>query len=205
MAKLIRNLGGQIATTLRGEILTGALAEGDVLQETILADRFGVSRGPVRDALLELAKEGMVVPGRSRGATVASSAPESIHQLVLPIRHTLEKYALEQLFKDLNDECFEVWDDLLEQMRRACVNADEAGIIETDIAIHRSILELAGQPDLLAIWTTIVNRIRRYFLRDNRRYSDPMDHYSEHVALIDAFRTRNIKIARKALTDHIVK
>jgi len=76
MPKLARSLGDQIANTLRGEILSGRMPEGQSLQESILAARFGVSRGPVRDAILELTKEGILTPRRSRGVTVAGSAPE---------------------------------------------------------------------------------------------------------------------------------
>lgn len=202
MTRLARSLGGQIANTLRGEILAGNITAGAHLLESSLAARFGVSRGPVRDALLELSKEGFVVP-RPRGCTVADSAPNSIQDFVLPIRRTIECYALELVFDSLRDECFRVWDEILLAMRRACMSGDEAMITEQDIAFHRSILEMSGQQDLLAIWTTIVARIRRYFLDGCRRYADPMEQYAEHEELIRVFRERNKAKAVKALEKHI--
>jgi DNA-binding GntR family transcriptional regulator len=202
MATLARSLGGQIANTLRAEILVGSINAGVHLQEAKLAERFGVSRGPVRDALLELSKEGFVVP-KSRGCTVAESAPDSIQTLVLPIRRTLECFALGLVFDSVKDEHFRKWDEILAAMRRACLGRDEAMIVEQDIAFHRSILEMAEQPDLLAIWMTIVARIRRYFLEGCRRYSNPMDQYAEHEELVRIFRERKKAKAIKALEAHI--
>jgi DNA-binding GntR family transcriptional regulator len=202
MATLARNLGGQIASTLRGEILVGSLDPGVHLQEAGLAARFGVSRGPVRDALLELSKEGFVV-SRARGCVVAASAPHSVQAFVLPIRRTIECYALDLAFESLKAESFQAWDEILAVMRRACLSRDEVMIVEQDIAFHRSILTMANQPDLLAIWTTIVSRIRRYFLDGCRRYADPMEQYAEHAELVRIFREGDKTKAVKALEAHI--
>jgi DNA-binding GntR family transcriptional regulator len=201
--KLARSLGGQIAKSLRDDVLTGRLAEGELLQENKLAVRFGVSRGPVRDALLELTKEGVLVSHRLRGVTVAGSAPQEIESFVVPLRRTIECYALALCFESLTKEDFSNWDEILEQMKRACVAQDHASIVEQDIALHRSFLERANQPDLLAIWTTIVARIRRYFIEGCRRYADPMEQYNEHIELINAFRSGDKERALAALTQHV--
>jgi DNA-binding GntR family transcriptional regulator len=203
MPRLARSLGDQIANTLRGEILSGRLAPGEALQEVELAARFGVSRGPVRDAILELTKEGILTPRRSRGVSVASSAPDSIQAFVLPLRRTIECYALGLFFPTVGNEHFRVWDEILEELRRACLAGDEAMIAEQDIALHRSILEMSGQHDLLAIWSTIVARIRRYFIEGCRRFDDPMIHYQQHCELIDTFRERDLNTALRALEAHI--
>ncbi len=203
MPKLARNLGNQIANTLRSEILSGRMPEGESLQESNLAARFGVSRGPVRDAILELTKEGILTARPSRGVAVASSAPDSIQTLVLPLRRTIECYALGLFFPTITAANFCTWDEILEDMRRACLAGDQALIVEQDIALHRSILEMSGQHDLLAIWSTIVARIRRYFIEGCRRFPDPMFHYSQHVSLIATFRERDLAKALRALESHI--
>lgn len=199
---LSRNLGSQIAVKLRRDILSGDFAAGAMLREIPLAQRFGVSRGPIRDALRELAEEGMVEP-LARGMRVAAAAPDAIHEFVSPLRRTIECFALRLVFNRLDDGCFSTWERTLVTMRRACVAADALLVVEQDIAFHRSILELAGQPDLLAIWATIVARIRRHFLQRSRRYADPLDQHAEHVRLFEAFTTRNIDHAICALEAHI--
>ena len=201
---MARRLGSQIASELRTDILTGRLAEGELLQETILAERFGTSRGPVRDALLELSKEGMVVARPSRGVTVAGSPPDSIQNLVLPIRRTIECHALEIVFDSLGPPDWQIWDDILEKMRRACAAQDYSGIVEQDIALHRSLIERAGQPDLVAIWTTILARVRRDFIEQCQSYADPMEHYDEHMRLIAALKSKDKAAAMRALEVHII-
>lgn len=202
MTPLARSLGGQIANTLRTEILSGRVGEGASLLESQLASRFGTSRGPVRDALAELTKEGLLVP-QSRGVAVAGSAPSSIQNLVVPIRRTIECYGLELCFAELADSDFQNWDEILEQLRRACVLQDLAALVEQDIALHRSILERSGQPDLVAIWMTIVARIRRHFMEACERYPDLMQHFVEHQELLRVFRSGDKHAALKALEAHI--
>jgi DNA-binding GntR family transcriptional regulator len=143
------------------------------------------------------------VVSKSRGCTVAESAPDSIQAFVLPIRRTIECYALGLVFDSLKEEYFQKWDEILAAMRHACIARDEPTIVEQDIAFHRSILEIAQQPDLLAIWTTIVARIRRYFLDGCRRYSDSMEQLAEHEELVRIFRERKKAKAVKALEMHI--
>lgn len=199
---LSRNLGVQIASALRTEILSGQVAAGEMLREIPLSKRFGVSRGPVRDALRALAEEGMVEP-QPRGMRVAAPAPDSIREFVCPLRRTIECYALRLVFDRLDDQCFAAWDAILEALRRACLAGDPLLVVEHDIALHRSILELAGQPDLLAIWSTIVGRIRRHFLDRAGRYAHPLDQHAEHVRLVAAFKTGNLDHAIRALEAHI--
>jgi DNA-binding GntR family transcriptional regulator len=202
-ATLSRNLGGQIAVSLRREIVSGQVAAGTMLREIPLARRFGVSRGPIRDALRELAEEGMVEP-LARGMRVATPAePDAIRKFVSPLRRTIECYALRLVFARLDDECFATWERILLGMRRACVGGDALLVVEQDIAFHRSLLELAGQPDLLAIWSTIVARIRRHFIDRSRGYDQPLDQHAEHVRLYEAFATRNVAHALRALEAHI--
>jgi DNA-binding GntR family transcriptional regulator len=201
-APLSRTLGGQIAALLRQDIVAGHFAAGAMLREIPLAKRFGVSRGPIRDALRELAEEGMVEP-QPRGMRVAAAPPDSIREFVCPLRRTIECYALRLVFDRLDEQCFAAWDAILEALRRACLAGDPLLVVEQDIALHRSILELAGQPDLLAIWSTIVGRIRRHFLDRAARYADPLDQHAEHVRLVAAFKTGNLDHAIRALEAHI--
>ena len=81
---------------------------------------------------------------------------------------------------------------------------DIAGAVEQDIAFHRSLLERAGQPDLLAIWSTIVARIRRHFWEVHlARGNDPIDVRADHQQLIERFRSRDLEASVRALESHI--
>src|SRR5262249_6084168 len=97
-----------------------------------------------------------------------------------------------------------VWEGILDRLKQACQKRDWAACAEQDIAFHRSILERAGQPDLLAIWATIVVRLRSYFQQSYQKYQpDPMGLYEEHRAIVAIFRTGNKRKAVKALERNI--
>jgi DNA-binding GntR family transcriptional regulator len=71
---LIRSTREQITDRLREDIFSGRLAEGERLQEAKLAERFGVSRGPIREALAQLTQEGLLEAKPNRGVSTVVSA-----------------------------------------------------------------------------------------------------------------------------------
>jgi DNA-binding GntR family transcriptional regulator len=202
---LTRGVRERIVNELRDEILSGRLTEGKRLSEMQLARRFGVSRGPIREAFVQLTHEGLLSSQPNRGVRIAASAPNSIQKLVTPIRRTLETYALDLVFDDLVEDDFRVLEGILERMRVACEQQDCVASIEPDIAFHRFLLERAGQPDLLAIWSTIIGRIRRHLeqVHLGHQYT-PMGVYRRHRDLVEIFRTGDKEAAVKALQKHIV-
>lgn len=196
---LIRGLREQIVKQLRDDILAGRLEAGSRLSETSLADRFGVSRGPVREALVQLTNEGLLIGKPNCGVMVAAAAPDSIRELIIPIRRTIETYALRLFFDDIGADDFRIWDEILEQLHVACRKKDYNVTAELDIAFHRSLLERAGQADLLAIWQTIVARLRSYFRQAHMKLKDPLAIHTEHKGIVDTFRTGNKEAAIKVL------
>lgn len=138
------------------------------------------------------------------GVTVSPSAPDAIQELVLPLRRTIETDALRRFFDEINEDDHRTWDAILERLKEACTKRDWASCAEQDIAFHRSILERAGQPDLLAIWATLVARLRSYFRQSYRKYdADPMELYEEHRRIVELFRKGNKKKAVKALEQNV--
>src|SRR5262245_14119739 len=204
-ASLTRGVRERVANHLRNEILSGRLAEGERLSEIHLAKRFGVSRGPIREAFVQLTHEGLLVAELNRGVRIAPSPPKSIRKLVTPIRRTLETYALELVFDDLTEDDFRVLDGIVERIKVACEHEEAAASIEPDIAFHRFFLERARQPDLLVIWSTIIARFRRHLEQIHRAHTfTPMDVYQRHKELVEVFRKGDKEAAIKALQEHIV-
>src|SRR5439155_16554189 len=87
---LVRGLRKQVAARLRDDILSGRLKPGEKLAETSLVKRFGVSRAPVREALVQLTQEGLLVGQANRGVRVTLPASNELQELFLPIRSMLE-------------------------------------------------------------------------------------------------------------------
>ena len=200
---LVRSLGQQIASKLRTEITAGQISEGESLREVELSKRFGTSRGPIRDALHELTKEGMLVAQPRGGVTVAPAAGDEIRKLVTPIRQTIETYALGLVFDRLTADDFAHWQAHVDQMWLACERREYARIAETDMSFHRFLLECSGDHCLIAIWSTIVAQLRRHFIESCRQYSDLSDYHSEHVELLNAFRSDDRARALRMLEEHV--
>ena len=130
---------------------------------------------------------------------VAPEAPREIRGLILPIRRTIEVYALRMIFDELTNADFQAWDQIVDKMKEACEQQDHHLIAELDIEFHHLLVKRAGQPDLLVIWETLVGRIRSHFLRIQRRCPNPFEIYEEHRDIVESFRTGDVRAAVKLL------
>jgi DNA-binding GntR family transcriptional regulator len=200
----IRSVREQITDRLREDILSGRFAEGERLQEGKLAERFGVSRGPIREVLAQLTHEGLLETKPNCGVKVAPSDSESVRELIVPIRRLIETFALKHFFDEINEHDFVAWESILHHLKSACERKDLAAIIQHDLAFHRSILTRAGVPTLLSIWQTIVARIRRHFRHATAHYGENLlKIYEEHRRLVEVIRSGDREAAVKALEEHI--
>lgn len=201
--ELTSNPSASIADQLRMEIITGRIEEGAALREVSLAERFEVSRAPIREALKQLAHEGMVESKPNCGMRVAPSSSKSMQELVIPLRQTVETFALRSIFDDLNDEDFVEWEALLTEMKAACENQDFLQLTELDIKFHQSIVARSPEQGLMTIWLTLVSRLRRHFLEGFQKPNDPMKVYYEHLAIVSMFRSGKLEPSIQALISNI--
>ena len=194
-----RTIREQVANQIRAEVLSGELAEGENLREQTLAKRYGVSRGPVRDALLQLTQEGLLEAKPNCGVKVGAAASEDIQPLVIELRRLIEVFALRKLFVRLTEQDVHHLDELTEQLRVACEMEDVGQIAQLDMDLHRYLIEASGDSELLAIWLPIVSRMMLHYAR----HGDMMESHQEHVSIVKAIRNRDMKRAIKALTENI--
>ncbi len=195
---LYRTLTQQIVDQLRAEVLSGHLPIGTPLREKVLADRFGVSRGPIRDSLLQLTYEGLLVSKPNCGAMVGRTLCERLQPLVVTLRRQIETHALDMLFEDKIDVVPGL-EHTCEQLRMACEAEDMPAVVKHDMAFHRCIVESHGNDEMVAIWRPIVVRMMLHYMR----HKDLMDSYHEHVSIVDAIRQGHQKKAICALEKNI--
>lgn len=196
---LYRTIREQIVEQLRKEVMSGQLAEGDPLREESLARRFGVSRGPIRDALLQLTQEGLLVSRPNSGAKVGPSPSVVLQPLLVDLRRQIESYALGRVFETQTDEDLVELTVLLENFRAACKAGEMSEVIAHDMAFHRWIVERAGEPDLVAVWLPILLRFRLRYTR----HRSLMESYQEHKAVVEALRRKDRAAAVRALEANI--
>ena len=195
-----RTIREQIVEQLRNEVLSGEIAEGESLREQKLAARFGVSRGPIRDALLQLTQEGLLSAEPNRGVRVSGGPSLAIQPLVVETRRRIERFALETIFESVTADDLRSLDEVLARFKTACERGEMKEVVERDLALHRWIVERAGDADLTAMWLQVIVRMRLRYTR----HKTLMDSYREHKRVVDAIRKRDRAAALAALEANIV-
>jgi DNA-binding GntR family transcriptional regulator len=192
----------QVTETLRMAIISGRFEPGERLIESVLSTELGTSRGPVREALRQLENEGLVMSFPYRGAVVLGVTDDEVHEVLIPIRLTLERTSFARALKNMTDDDFaelgkQIW--LMEQAGKA---NDLLKLVEADLAFHEIVILASGQLHTLQIWRTIEPRIRAYFYR-YERFRSFEETVEEHRALLAALQTRDPAIALEQLELHI--
>jgi DNA-binding GntR family transcriptional regulator len=189
-----RTIREQVAAHLRHAVLSGQLGEGEMLREEPLAQRFGVSRGPIRDALLQLTQEGLLVAEQNRGVRVRRPDP-AIRPLVVETRRKIEGFAIDKLCDDGIEDALGFFAENLKYFRSACQSGEMAEVVEHDMAFHRHIVERGGGGDLVAIWVPVVS----HMMLPYSRHRDLLESYREHEAVVDALHASDKERARECL------
>ena len=143
-------LGDQVVAALRSDILTGDLPQGHLLVEAALAESFGVSRGPVRDALRTLAGEGLIAAS-GRSYRVVGLDQQDLRDL-FALRELLEAAAAQQCAAENPEGLRQVAEAALEDMRAAAEAGDTDAFASADAAFHSAFFTACGNRRLLAVW-----------------------------------------------------
>lgn len=197
--EIFRTLPEQIAARLRHDILAGQLQPGDPLREHDLSERFGVSRGPVREALRQLTQQGLLVLEPNKGARVAQNPSVEVRPLVVQLRRTIEVFVLESIFERITDGDLETWDAILRDIKSACESNDLNALTDHDLRFHGAIIKSHDDRDLFTLWQPIAMRMMMQY----NRLDDLMESYREHKRILDAIRNRDRAAAIKALSTNI--
>jgi GntR family transcriptional regulator, rspAB operon transcriptional repressor len=199
----VKSVRDQIINRLRGELLSGQHAPGTPLREEGLADRFGVSRMPIRNALQQLVHEGLLVAKRNCGVSVAPPPAEVVTELLNPLRVQIETYALRLCLPVMTADGFDGLRSIIDAMALACRQKDDAAVIDNDFTFHQFLLTAAGLDDIVPVWKGVVARMRDFHIGRNRTQPDYAVIPFVHAALLDAFRAGDVEVAVRALASHI--
>ncbi|MCP3801967.1 GntR family transcriptional regulator [Allokutzneria sp. A3M-2-11 16] len=181
-------------------MLTGQIPPGHRLVMDQLAEQLGISRTPVRDALLRLQRENLVEPTGKRGFVVCTVAvDDAVH--VYETREAIEAFAARRVA--------EIGEPAIEHVRRAIVaskgaDTDPRRAFEANMSIHRSVVEATGNPPLLELFDDVWQRARGralfadFLANDTERV--PVD--EAHAPLLTALR-ESPEAGYVAMCDHI--
>ncbi|AWB68059.1 GntR family transcriptional regulator [Saccharobesus litoralis] len=189
----------QIADVLRADIISGELAANTKLNEQQLAERFGVSRGPIRDVLLKLTKEGLLVSKNNIGSSVSAPLTHDMQKLSVDLRRKIEEYAAKHLEKTLLDKDVEALEEIIERMQGHFDREEFTELTMADIEFHQYYVKLAGGEDLVNLWYPIVMRMRMNY----KRIETSQELVDEHRDILEALKARDSKAAIAAIRKNI--
>ncbi len=149
--------------TLRQAILYGELKPGERLMEIHLAERLGVSRTPIREAIRKLELEGLVEMIPRRGAVVASITEKDLKD-VLEVRRTLELLACDVACERITPELLEELKEAKEEFGYLKETEDVNRLADADVRFHEIIYMATGNDRLISILNNLREQMYRYRL-----------------------------------------
>lgn len=187
---------------LRQAILKGELEPGERLMELQLADKLGVSRTPIREAIRMLELEGLVLMIPRKGAEVAEISEKNLID-VLEVRGSLEGLAMKLACERRTE------DDIERLMEAEAVFGVAVGgknlmrMAEADEAFHDVIYEATGNLKLLQMLGNLREQMYRYRLEYIKDANQRQRLLKEHEIIIDSIKRQDYELARKVIIEHV--
>ncbi|HVU10743.1 MAG TPA: GntR family transcriptional regulator [Phototrophicaceae bacterium] len=199
-----RSLADDVVERLRQAIWSGRLAPDERLREEMLAEFLGVSRGPIREALTRLEREGLVVKYPNRGAVVARLSPEDLDE-VFSLRLAIERLAVRMAVRNAEPKHFEQMEAVIDQL--AALPGDkltEQQAAALDVAFHEILYQAAKHRRLYETWATLKPQVYIFLLTRNVGNSDfRLYTVQSHQQLLDTIRSRDAERAEAVITEHV--
>ncbi len=194
----------QVAEIIRESILKGVFKPGERIKELDIAEQLGVSRGPIREALRQLEEEGLIISYPYKGSFVAEISDEEIFDIFIPIRVTLETFAIKKACANPSPDMLQELQEYVTQMIESVNRNDLTGVVENNLLFHKCLVANSGYKSLEQIWNSIMNRIRLHFYKlgmdlNIERSKDAW----EHQEILDAIKNKDSRKAVQLLQEHI--
>jgi DNA-binding GntR family transcriptional regulator len=192
-------MADQIAESIRDMIVSGELNPGDRIVESRFARQIGVGQPTVREALVALEHQGLVVRRANQGCVVTTLTRVEIRQ-ILRIREELETLAMELAIESAPDAEIRKLLRVTDAMQRAAATRDVPGFFSLDVRFHESLWRLSGNsllPRLLA--QALMPLLAFLFIRNlrNHLHIEMSDSAAAHVEIAEAILSRDKDAARR--------
>ncbi|HEY3107867.1 MAG TPA: GntR family transcriptional regulator [Chloroflexota bacterium] len=192
-----------IVEPMRRAIVLGELPAGLHLEEPALAQKFGVSRIPVREALVRLEHEGLVRVEPRRGAFIVGMTEEDVHD-VYELRSLIESRAASRAAARIGADGLTRLEALATQMDEALRRRDPAAMVEPDVQFHRELVAAAGSRQLLAGWERLAGLIGTILsVTDSVHYGTTPTAVHGHQLIIEALARPDAELAEREVVSHL--
>lgn len=197
-----RPLRQRIADALQDAILTGRLRPGDPVVEADVASTYGVSRGPVREAMQILEARELVESVPYSGTTVRRLSRQDIEE-VYSLRTALETFAVRRVVDAGSVAVVDELHRVCSIMQSAASDGDWRTVVAMDDRFHRTLIRRADHALLASAWEQLDVRVRQIMALRNLRNSDIMQIFYNHVPIVQAIAERDADAAVELLEAHI--
>ncbi len=192
----------RVVEAMRRAIVVGELAPGAHLKEPVLAELFGVSRLPVREAIAQLEREGLVRIEPRRGAYVVGVTEQDIHD-IYECRLLLETYAIERTAQRIDAEGVAALNALIARMEAAMAAGQVQTVAASDMAFHRLIIGLSGNRALSNAWEPLAPLIETALGIAEATVEDLPQAVHGHLDIVAALARHDVRVAVELLSDHL--
>jgi DNA-binding GntR family transcriptional regulator len=197
-----RNYRDQVAHALRAALVAGQLRPGELYSAPALAARFGVSATPVREAMLDLVREGLVETVSNKGFRVTAVTERQLDEYT-HIRALIEIPTVAGLAATARPDELAALRPAAEQIVAAAAAGDLIGYVEADRRFHLGLLALAGNRHLVEVVGDLRKRSRLYGLTALAEGGRLQASAEEHLELLDALLARDEPAVRAVMTRHL--
>jgi DNA-binding GntR family transcriptional regulator len=193
------SLREQVVEQVRTAIIEGRLRPHDHITEAILTEQLGVSRTPVREALILLEREGLVVFAPNRGAFVRAFNAEDVRD-IFTMRIALENFAAECIIDQLGEGDFKRLERIIDQQRDAIEQGQVTSLRSIDMEFHRVLIHGSGNRLLIRSWEEIVAQIAALLYIRSESFPNYDEHRAirDHQDILSAYRARDLEAVKAA-------
>jgi GntR family transcriptional regulator, rspAB operon transcriptional repressor len=197
-----RLLREKVYDQLRADMISCRIAPGTEIRESDLAARFGLSKSPVRDALMRLEREGLVITLPRQGYRVSPVSVVDMQDM-FHLREALEQACMERIVRKASDEQLAQ----LERFRQFDAKQWEGGFVSYNRAFHHLLANIAGNVRMRDQLVDMIDQMERavQLSVSSLKKGNPQAVIKEHCQIIDALQKRNVARAQRLASRHVNK
>jgi len=192
-----------VTNLLRQSIIDGTLPSGEELNQAQIAERLGISRGPVREALGQLEQEGLIRSVPYKGVVVTPLDPDYVRELY-SLRVALETFALKIGMERRDPVDVDTLARIVAGMRAAAKSGDAPEMARLDLSFHSTIIRMARNSLLERAWTPLKIGVQRCLHSRHRIYESLDEVVGTHPALLEAIQRGDVATASEILEQHVI-
>jgi DNA-binding GntR family transcriptional regulator len=196
------SLRERVAESLRAALVSGRMVPGTTYSIPALAEQFGVSATPVREAMLDLVNEGIMAAVPNKGFRVVELSDAELDQIT-ELRRLLEVPTVGGLAGAVDRPAVRRLRALADAVSDAARRGDVVAYVEADRELHLALLAEAGNPRLVEMVGRLRDQSRLYGLEQLAADGVLVDSAAEHLRLIDALESGDRRAAERVMAHHL--